>query len=98
MSSSGIGPSELEREIERVQAVRQSHEAELLGKRNVIGLGVGLRQKEGKPTDQVALVVLVRRKLEASLLEPVDRIPEEIDGVPVDVQEVGDLRAGTKLE
>jgi hypothetical protein len=42
----------------------------------------------------VAVVVLVRRKLPASQLSPEDRIPAQIDGVPVDVQEVGDVRAG----
>jgi len=74
--------------------VKQTHEDELLSKANVLGVGVGLRERGGRRGEQVALVVLVRRKLPAVELAPKDVIPREIDGVPVDVQEVGDVRAG----
>ena len=74
--------------------VKQTHEDELLSKANVLGVGVGLRERGGRRGEQVALVVLVRRKLPAVELAPKDVIPREIDGVPVDVQEVGEVRAG----
>ncbi len=78
---------------QRADAVRRAHQDELLVKANVVGVGVGLRQRAGSPTNEVALVVLVRRKVPAHQLAPEDRIPRAIDGVPVDVQEVGDVRA-----
>jgi hypothetical protein len=78
----------------RALRVKQSHEDELLSKANVLGVGVGLRQRGGLRGEQVALVVLVRRKLPPAELAPGDIIPSEIEGVPVDVQEVGDIRAG----
>jgi len=78
----------------RALRVKQSHEEQLLSKANVLGVGVGLRQRGGQRGEQVALVVLVRRKLPPTELEPDDIIPNEIEGVPVDVQEVGDIRAG----
>jgi hypothetical protein len=74
-------------------AVQQAHEAELMRKANVVGVGVGLRQRAGKHTREVALVVMVREKVPRSQLDPADVIPAEIDGVPVDVQEVGTIRA-----
>ncbi len=77
----------------RAEAVRQAHLSELLTKANVVGVGVGLRQRGGSRTDEVALVVLVRRKVPGHQLAPEDRIPRLLDGVPVDVQEVGELRA-----
>jgi hypothetical protein len=92
MSQSTPG-SDLKAETERVLAVKNIHEGELLEKPNVVGVGVGFRQKDGTPTETVALIVMVSRKLPASLLDPADQIPPVIDGVPVDVQEVGEITA-----
>jgi len=80
-------------EMDRVRAVKEKHEKALLRKKNVVGVGIGLRQKDGQFTDQVVLTVMVQRKQPASQLARHDRIPCELDGVPVDVQEVGTLRA-----
>jgi hypothetical protein len=78
----------------RAVRVKQLHEPELMAKANVLGVGVGVRRRSGKAGTEVAVVVLVRRKVPDSQLAPPDRIPREIDGVPVDVQEIGDVRAG----
>ena len=83
----------MEADFEEAQAVRRAHEAELLSKPNVVGVGVGLCMRGGAPTGQVGLVVFVRRKVAASQLKPQDIIPSEIGSVPVDVQEVGEIRA-----
>lgn len=79
--------------LARIQEVKRRWEAELLRKANVVAVGVGYRQRGGHPTDELCLVVSVRRKVPLEQLAPEDRIPPEIDGVPVDVQEVGTLRA-----
>ena len=79
--------------LARVEAVRRAHESELLSKANVVGVGTGFRQKGGQPTDEVAVVVMVKKKLPHSQLSPKDVIPSQIQGVHVDVQEVGELRA-----
>jgi hypothetical protein len=78
---------------EKASALKQAHQAELMSKANVVGVGVGFRQKAGRRTDTVALVVMVRRKLPKSALAPQDLLPSEIEGVPVDVQEVGVIEA-----
>ncbi len=78
---------------EKAQAVKRVHEDELMGKANVVGVGVGLRQRGGVRTREVALVVMVRRKVPRAQLAPADVIPTEIEGVPVDVQEVGEIVA-----
>jgi hypothetical protein len=80
-------------EMSRIRAVKEKHERALLRKKNVVGVGIGLRQKEGQFTEQLVLTVMVRRKQPASELAHRDRIPSQLDGVPVDVQEVGTLRA-----
>ena len=70
----------------RVAAVRAAHERRLLARPNVVGVGEGTRH--GEP----ALLVFVTHRIPAAGLEPGDALPEEIDGVPVKVVEVGDVR------
>ncbi|HHH83267.1 MAG TPA: hypothetical protein ENL35_09790 [Chloroflexi bacterium] len=67
------------------------HERALLGKVNVIGVGVGYLHRGGELTGDVGLVVMVRRKVPKAELAPEDFVPPEIEGVPVDVQEVGEV-------
>jgi hypothetical protein len=79
--------------IRQAAAAKQVHLATLLTRPNVVGVGVGLRQRGGRVQDEVCVVALVRRKRPRTGLAPEAMVPAEIDGVPVDVLEVGDLRA-----
>ena len=79
--------------LQRAQAVRQEHQEALLAKANVTGVGVGLRHTGGQRTEQMGIVVMVSKKVPRAWLDPQDVIPSEIDGVPVDVREVGRLEA-----
>ncbi len=78
---------------QKVSQVKRAYQAELMAKANVVGVGVGFRQVGGQRTETVALVVMVARKLPAEQLAPQDMLPKEIEGVPVDVQEVGEIKA-----
>ena len=75
--------------LERLRAARAAHEADLMRKANVVGVGIGLRQRGGEPTGEAAIIVSVTRKLPLSQLAPDDVIPRELEGLPVDVQAVG---------
>lgn len=88
-----MNEQERQQAFERAKVIKETHKQELLAKQHVVGVGVGLRQKQGQFTDAVAIVVMVDSKLPADELAPGDMIPAEIDGVPVDVQEVGRIRA-----
>ena len=80
-------------QMERILAVKAKYERTLLQKKNVVGLGVGYRERDGEITDQMVLTVMVRQKEQRSHLRSGDLIPPELDGVPVDVKEVGRLQA-----
>jgi hypothetical protein len=82
-----------DQELEHLRAVKAAYEANLMRKANVVGVGIGLRQREGKPTGEPAIVVSVTHKVPPSQLAPDDVIPRELEGIPVDVQAVGRLRA-----
>jgi hypothetical protein len=73
----------------RLIDVRTRHEAELMRYPNVVGIADGVRMRGGKPTGQPAIVVYVERKVPRDDLAERDRLPEEIEGVPVDVVETG---------
>ncbi|MCH7588452.1 MAG: hypothetical protein IIC78_10565 [Chloroflexi bacterium] len=79
--------------FENARLAKEKYGTELLEKNNVIGIGIGLRQKDGEITEEVVLVVMVRQKVSSSALSPEDQLPQEIGGVPIDVQEIGEIRA-----
>ena len=79
--------------VERVKEIKAKYEQELLSKPNVVGLGIGYREVEGQMTDQVGLIVMVRRKVPRAQLAPQEVIPAQIEGIPTDVREVGEVRA-----
>ncbi|MDX1436991.1 MAG: hypothetical protein R3335_09275 [Anaerolineales bacterium] len=85
--------SDAEAAYQKALAVKNSYKQELMAKPNVVGVGVGLKQKDDIFTDIVAIIVMVSRKITTAQLDPESLIPLEIEGVPVDVQEVGELRA-----
>ena len=91
--TSNEGDLDLKAKTERILAVKEVHEDDLLSKANVVGVAIGFRQKNGQSTDTLALVVMVSRKVPQSTLSPEDQIPISIDGIPIDVQEIGEISA-----
>jgi hypothetical protein len=59
---------------------------------NVVAVSTGTRTRSGKPTGERCLVVYVTRKVPRSALTETQVLPAEIEGVPVDVVEVGEVR------
>jgi hypothetical protein len=53
----------------------------------ILGVGYGPRVAGGKVTDELAIVVLVRKKKPASELSREELLPSNIDGFPVDVRQ-----------
>lgn len=80
-------------QLDRLRAVKTAYETDLMRKAYVVGVGIGLRQIGGKPTGEQAIVVSVTHKMPLSQLTSGDVIPRELEGIPVDVQAVGKLRA-----
>ncbi|RMG76984.1 MAG: hypothetical protein D6711_02680 [Chloroflexi bacterium] len=83
-----MSDDQIKQKIAQVQAM---YGQELMQKANVTGVGIGYKRIKGESTDQLALVVMVKEKVPIDDLAPQDRIPSEIDGIPVDVQDVGGM-------
>ncbi|NIS70894.1 MAG: hypothetical protein GTO12_18740 [Proteobacteria bacterium] len=91
--SSSTETNESSRHLDKIKATKRKHEAKLLKRRNVVGIGIGYKEVGGQKTDQLSLVIMVKEKIPAERLGPKDCIPSEIEGVPTDVKEVGVIRA-----
>ena len=79
--------------LENVKKVKRAHESMLLAKPNVIGVGIGFRIQGGQHTEYIGIVVMVSQKMPASQLKASELIPPEIEGIPIDVQERGEIHA-----
>jgi len=77
---------------EHIKKVKDLYTESLMKKEHVVGVAIGFSERGGIRTDEMALVVMVNQKLPPEALDPNDLIPQEIEGVRVDVQLVGDIR------
>lgn len=82
-----------DQELSYALDVKKKYQRELMKKRNVVGVGVGFRRRDGQDTEQVCIVVSVSQKKKLAELDPRDVIPRVLDNVPVDVQETGVFQA-----
>lgn len=77
--------------LKEIEKIRRKYLTELMSKANVVGVATGFRQAGQILTDIPAMIVLVTKKLPAWQLEPGDVVPSQLDGIPVDVQEIGEI-------
>jgi hypothetical protein len=73
--------------------VKEAHAPRLMARPNVVGVGVGYKHVDGRPTPEIGVIVLVRRKTPLAGLAPGAAVPRQVDDLPTDVVEVGELRA-----
>ena len=75
----------------RAKEVKNKYENDLMQKPGVAGVGLGLRHRGGDLTDEVVIVITVNKKFNMDELDTDEQIPPAIEGVPIDVKEVGQL-------
>ncbi|MDX1687250.1 MAG: hypothetical protein R3248_04630 [Candidatus Promineifilaceae bacterium] len=72
---------------------KEAHKEDILSRPNVVGVGVGYRETAGILTGDVAVIVLVERKVTPAALSTEALVPREVGGLRTDVREVGEIRA-----
>jgi hypothetical protein len=73
--------------MDKVFEILKKHFNELRQYPNVLNANVGEEITKGKKTGRRAIVVFVSQKKPLSVLPEHDRLPDEVEGVPVDVIE-----------
>jgi len=79
--------------METILKIKEKIKKEFLNKKNVVGIGVGYKVKDGVLTDELAVIVNVKKKVDKSSLSKSDLVPKEVDGVKTDVFEIGEVKA-----
>ena len=80
-------------QMKRALDIQQRYQNYLLSKPHVVGVAVGYACVDGCETGELAVIVMVDHKLPPSELQPADRIPSRLEGVRIDVQEMGTFTA-----
>ncbi|MBI2943000.1 MAG: hypothetical protein HYY25_02260 [Candidatus Wallbacteria bacterium] len=80
-------------EYKNVEAVMHRNLSRLMAMPHVVSVGIGYRVRGGEESEELCISVGVDRKLTASELPAGGSLPQEIEGVPVDVVETGSLEA-----
>lgn len=81
----------------KIASVQASEEDALINRRNVVGVGIGNKTKDGRDTGDPSLVVFVEQKLDADMLTKDDLIPKEVGKFKTDVVETGVILAGGQM-
>ncbi|MFW6006846.1 MAG: hypothetical protein ACOCQ5_02570 [Halanaerobiales bacterium] len=78
--------------MKNYQEILEKYREIFLERKNVVGVGYGKKEKNGKSTDEEAIVVLVKKKLPSNKLKEEEIIPQQVENYKTDVIEVGDLQ------
>ncbi|MFG2350175.1 hypothetical protein [Streptomyces phaeochromogenes] len=73
---------------EHLLALKERAAAQLMRIPGVTGVGLGGRERAGRPTGEIVLKVFVRRKRPLAELTPSQTLPPQFEGVGVDVSEL----------
>lgn len=76
----------------KYQKVISRYKHDLFRLRNVVGVGIGIKEKNGKKTGEEVVMVLVEKKLPVQQLRSFDIVPMSLEGCKTDVLEIGDLQ------
>ncbi len=79
--------------LESVRQAKLAGETGLIAKPNAVAVGIGYKESGGVLTDELAVIVSVRRKVPLAELSAADIVPRTVDGTPTDVVETGEIVA-----
>ncbi len=76
---------ELIKQQEHLLEVYEKVKAMLASYPNVVNVGIGIKEKDGKLTDEGCITIVVKEKKNEADLDPDEIIPKEVEGVKTDV-------------
>ena len=80
-------------DMAQVLNAHQANMKQLLARPNVVACGIGYKETEGTVTDELCVVVSVKKKIPAAQLMATAMVPQSLGAVRTDVQETGVIRA-----
>jgi hypothetical protein len=83
-------------EHERLMEIKERAAREFMTRPNVTAVGIGGRERAGRPTGEIVIKVFVDRKRPLSDLAVDDVLPVQFEGIPVDVAQLPESRLDTE--
>jgi hypothetical protein len=80
-------------QLAQAKLIKEAYVANMLHKRNVVGVGLGFKISKGRKTGELSIVISVTRKQPPSALSPQDLVPTALESMKTDVVETGVFRA-----
>ncbi|MEW6624277.1 MAG: hypothetical protein AB1420_14305 [Bacillota bacterium] len=65
---------------------------------NVVGVGIGMKEKDGMVTGDQSVVVFVKKKVKKADLRTHQLVPEKLEDNPTDVIEIGEMKLLANIE
>lgn len=81
-------------DIDTAVSIKRQNLNHLLKRKNVVGVGVGFKESDGRLTGEVAVTINVVKKVPVAQLAESDKVPRDLNGVRTDVVETGRFLAG----
>jgi hypothetical protein len=82
--------------MSNIEETKNKASKKLLNKTGISGVAVGKKMVNGIPTNEDSIMVFVTKKVDKDTITKYgvssDVVPDEIDGIPTDIIEVGDIR------
>ncbi|GAB4370743.1 MAG: hypothetical protein Kow0042_13130 [Calditrichia bacterium] len=79
--------------IESIRQTLSSQKKSLFQKANVVAVGIGYKTVQGTKTDSLSIICSVKAKQSPADLSAEDLIPADVEGIPTDVLETGEIAA-----
>lgn len=79
-----------------IRKIKERYAQKLLLFPNVVGVGIGTKIINGISTERKCVKIYVQKKVSKSKLQKNELIPQKLDGVETDVQEIGKLETQLK--
>lgn len=77
----------------KIKQLQKKYEPKLLSFPNVVGVGIGFKERKNVSTKKLCLKVYVLKKIPPSKLSKDQLIPKRLEGIETDVEEAGRLKA-----
>ena len=82
-----------EERIEYIKSVQTQYTDQLMSIPNVIGISIGQREPDDELDNEYVIVVLVDKLVDQENIPAEERVPEELDGVPIIIRQIGTFEA-----
>ena len=78
-----------------VRRIKEKYQEKLLRKANVVAVGIGHRRSDSGESGEPAIIVSVTHQVPPCELAHHDLIPQDLEGVPIEIRSVGALHPGS---